>query len=163
NNGGVIPADIEARVAADISKQAAADTARYQALNIEVGSLTSTFDSNFSYTATIAERTELTQGAVWSKTALGFSLSAGALKTVTDTNPVIKDPNVSGRTVTILADGGIGESVVIAGNPKPGITINPTNDPVRDLTDAQKVALATAERSDLVLTIGGVQLPANAT
>ncbi|MBC9981562.1 hypothetical protein HA482_25475, partial [Bradyrhizobium sp. INPA_01384B] len=163
NNGGVAPSDIEARVASDIAKQAAADTARYRALNTQVGSLTTTFNASFSYTATAAEQASLTQGAVWSKTALGFSLSAGALKTVTDTNPVIKDPNVSGRNVTILADAGIGESVVIAGNSTPGIRINPTTDPVRDLSDSQKVALATAERSDLVLTIGGVQLPANAT
>jgi hypothetical protein len=163
NNGGVVPANIEARVTLDISNQAAADTTRYRTLNTQVGSLTSTFNSSFTYTSTSAEQANLAQGAVWTKKALGFPLSAGALKTVTDTNPVIKDPNVAGRTVTILADAGIGESVVITGSSTPGIRINPTTDPVRDLTDAQKIAIATAERSDLVLTIGGVQLPGNAT
>lgn len=160
-NLGVAPADIEARVAADIAKQAADDTARYRTLNSQVGSLTNSFDANYNYTASDTEKTNLTAGATWTEKTLGFPLSAGALKTVTNTNTVIKAPNISGRNVTILADGGIGETVV--SNGALGIKIDPTDNPVQVLTDAQKVALATAERSDLELTINGVVLPNNAT
>jgi hypothetical protein len=85
-----------------------------------------------------------------------FPISAGALKTITNTNPIIKDPNVSGRNVTLYGGAGLGDS-------KAATLIDPTTNPAIDLTDAQKVALASAERSDLVLVLGGVGLPANAS
>ncbi len=161
-NNGVAPANLSTLVAADISAFAASQTQLYHQLNASVGGYTSTYQANFQYTASANEAAQLTAGAAWTENELGFSLSAGILKTITDTNPVVKAPNVSGRTVTILADKGVGETVNAA-SAQPGITILPTNDPAKTLTDAQKVAMATAERSDLVLTVGGIILPANPT
>ena len=153
-NGGVAPANIDRLVSADIQAQADAQTARYRELNAIYGGLG--YDAAYAYHATDAEKASLTQGATWSENALGFSVTAGALKTITNTNPIIKDTNVSGRTVTLYGGAGIGDS-------KAATSINPTTNPGRDLTDAQKVALASAERSDLVLVLGGVRLPANAS
>ncbi len=153
-NGGVTPTNIDALVASDIQAQADAQTARYQELNGLYGA--QAYDAAFVWHATVAEKATLTQGATWSVNALGFSVSAGALKTITNTNPIIKDPNVSGRNVTLYGGAGLGDS-------KAATSINPTNNPASYLTDAQKVALASAERSDLVLVLGGVALPANAS
>jgi hypothetical protein len=160
-NGGVAPANLTTLVANDISAYAVSQTAEYHTLNAAVGSFTTTYDDHFKYSGPIP--TDLTKGAEWSETALGFSLSAGALKTITDTNPVIKAPNVSGRNVTIDAARGIGETITLANAAAPGVTIYPTLTPASSLTDDQKVALAAAEQSDLVLTVGVVALPANPT
>src|SRR5690606_990728 len=56
-----------------------------------------------------------------------------------------------GRTVTIEAGRGVGETVG-AGTSDVGISIKADIDP-RDMTLAQKVALAAAERSDLLLKV----------
>ena len=116
---------------------------------------------DFKYTASDDEKSDLTNGSVWTERELAFSIAPGALKTVTGTNPVIKDPNVSGQTVTILANKGIGETVKDStGNL--GVSIRSSLDPAL-LTPDQKVALAAAERTDLLLTIttagGDVEIP----
>src|SRR6185437_2038759 len=118
------------------------------------------FLPGFSYSASPTEQASLTDGAVWTQRELAFSLSPGALKTITATNPVIKAPNVAGRTVTIEAAAGIGETAdtVSGGVATPGISIPADLDPSL-LTDDQKVALATAERSDLHLLVDKVVLP----
>ena len=123
----------------------------YRDLNTQVGGLTESFDSDFSYVASLDEQAALTRGATWTERQLAFSLSAGALKTVTSTNPVVKDPNVSGRGVTIEAGLGIGETIG-AGTSDVGISIAATIDP-RNLTLDQRIALASAERSDLQLSV----------
>ncbi|WP_407052032.1 beta strand repeat-containing protein [Methyloraptor flagellatus] len=163
NRPGATQGEIDTAAAQDVAAFAAQQTARYRALNASVGTLTANYDAGYSYAASDADKKSLTAGATWSEKALGFPLSAGLLKTVTNTNPVIKDPNVAGRTVTLLADKGLGENLTVAGQSAPGIVIQPTTDPIHTLTDAQKLALATAERTDLVLTVGGIDLPANAT
>jgi filamentous hemagglutinin family protein len=114
------------------------------------------FIADYKYTTSAAEMAELTAGSVWTERQLAFSLAPGALKTVTGTNPIIKDPNVSGRTVEIFAEMGVGETA--AGTANPGVSIRSSLDPAL-LTADQKVALAAAERSDLLLTVGSVALP----
>ncbi len=153
--------DPDAFVATSIAKVEAQQTSEYHRLHGVVGDLTASYDTGYTYVATDAQKSELTRGSVWTERELAFSLAPGALKTVTGTNPVLKDPNVSGRTVTIEADRGIGETVG-AGTATLGVSIRSDLDP-RNLTLDQKVALAAAERNDLLLTVGPVNLPANAT
>jgi hypothetical protein len=136
---------------AKIAEFEAAQTSLYQALNGQVGGLTATYKDGYRYLASDAEQAALTKGSVWTERELAFSLSPGALKTITATNPVVKEPNVSGRTVTLEAQKGIGETVG-AGTANVGISIRADLDP-RYLTLDQKVALAAAERSDLQLKV----------
>jgi hypothetical protein len=151
DNPGFDDAQVAQGVADRIADYEASQTQLYHDLHAKVGGLTGTFDANYAYEASDAERAALTDGASWSERQLAFSLSAGALKTVTSTNPVIKEPNVSGRTVTVEAGLGIGETVG-AGTASEGVRIAATIDPA-DLTLAQRVALASAERSDLQLSV----------
>ncbi len=130
-------------------------TDRYHRVEAQLAGLTGNFDAGTGlYTASAAERATRGEGAVWSERQLAFSLSAGALKTITGTNPVLKAANVSGRAVALEAGLGLGE---VAGS----IQL-PTNILPSALTDAQKIALATAERGDFsysngVLTIQSIR------
>jgi hypothetical protein len=143
--------EVAVAVAGKIEEYELSQTRIYRDLNSQVGGLTETFDSAFTYTASLDEQAALTRGATWTERQLAFSLSAGALKTVTSTNPVVKDPNVSGRSLTLEAGLGIGETVG-AGTSDVGVSIAATIDP-RDLTMSQRIALAAAERSDLQLSV----------
>ncbi len=127
-------------------------TTAYHALNAQVGGLTTHYVPTYTYTtADIPTSTsgQLLHGATWTVNELAIALSPGALKTVTGTNPVIKLANVSGKTVTLNAAAGIGEA-------SRTITID-TSRPVdpATLSDAQKVALAAAERADIVFAPDG--------
>lgn len=119
-------------------------TQQYHDLHTQVGAFTLAYEGSFQYAATSAEEAQILKGSSWTDRELGISITPGLLKTVTSTNPVVKNPNVEGRNVTLEAGVAIGESLS-------GITI-PTSILPQDLTDAQKVALAAAERSDLVIT-----------
>lgn len=148
----------------DIGVYQTAQTDKYHALNATVGGLTATYQAGYSYDP--ADHPEdvaaLTRGAEWSDRQLAFALSPGALKTVTGTNPVLKAPNVSGRTVTLNAGVGIGETIG-AGTATVGVLIPADLDPSA-LTDAQKIALTTAERSDLQIIVDRIgALPAAPT
>ena len=158
SNPSISKAGLDAQVATDISDFVAAQTSQYHSLNSTVGGLSSIYDPNFKYVASAQQDASLTHGAVWTQDELAFAFSAGILKTVTDTNPVLKAPNVAGRIVTIDAGVGIGETIVEPGQSLPGVII-PAGLAPSALTDDQKVAIAAAERSDLSLTIGSVQLP----
>ncbi len=122
---------------------AASQTAKYQQLEAQdVGSWNKgTYDTAFTYTVTDGEKTQLLKGSNWTDRELAISLSPGALKQLTDTNPVIKAPNVKGKNVTLAAGAGIGSNVNLAG-------IDANTLP-QNLTPEQKVALAAAERNDL--------------
>ncbi|WP_394787155.1 leukotoxin LktA family filamentous adhesin [Rhodoferax sp.] len=131
-------------------------TAQYHQLNASVGGLTASYSSTYAYVATDIDKhgvdgnSGLLAKSSWTERELGISVSAGLLKEVTNTNPVIKSANVQGRNVTIVAGTAIGETqagLVIPTNADPGCA--PGN---ACLTDAMKVALAAAERSDLVIT-----------
>ncbi|GGD47721.1 leukotoxin LktA family filamentous adhesin [Sinisalibacter lacisalsi] len=155
-------ADVDAFVEDRIADVELQQTTEYHRLHGVVGDLTASYDADFTYTATDEQKADLTRGSVWTERELAFSLAPGALKTVTGTNPVLKDPNVSGRTVTIEAGLGIGETIGAGTTGPLGVSILSSMDP-RDLTLDQKVALASAERNDLQLTLGPVHLPADAT
>jgi hypothetical protein len=144
-------AAVAAAVVQRIADFGSAQTALYHELHAEVGGLTATYEAGYTYTASLDEAAQLTRGATWTERQLAFSLSPGALKTITATNPIIKEANVAGRTVTIEAGLGVGETVG-AGTSAVGLSIAADIDP-RDMTIAQKVALAAAERSDLQLTV----------
>ena len=95
--------------------------------------------ATFVYQADGAEETELRSGAQWSESQLQLALAPGLLKEITDTVTLIKEPNATGRNVTLLAGTGIGS----------------TDAPrVVDLSDLDalsredKAALAAAERDD---------------
>jgi hypothetical protein len=156
--------DVAGDVASDIQAYNIQKTDEYHQLNAKVGGLTSTYDAAYSYAADMSqgEKDAMTKGAVWTERELAFAIAPGALKTVTGTNAVLKAPNVAGRTVTLEAATGIGETVN-AHAANPGVSVRSDINP-RDLTLDQKVALAAAERSDLLLTVDGpVALPANPT
>ncbi|MBW6507438.1 MAG: leukotoxin LktA family filamentous adhesin [Rhodobacteraceae bacterium] len=155
-------ADPDAYVATKIADVGVQQTAEYHRLHGVVGGLTTEFVDGYSYVASDDQKAELTRGSVWTERELAFSIAPGALKTVTATNPVLKDPNVSGRTVTIEAGLGIGETIGAGTTGPLGVSIRSSLDP-RDLTLDQKVALASAERDDLQLTLGPVNLPAGAS
>jgi filamentous hemagglutinin family protein len=98
----------------------------------------------FVYIASNTERAAQEQGSSWTNSQLALAVNPGVLKDLTDTNPVIKAPNVSGRHVELLAGTSLG-STLPAGDP--AAVVIPLNTD-GDLSDAQKVALATAEFSD---------------
>ncbi|MEX1660830.1 leukotoxin LktA family filamentous adhesin [Thioclava sp. 15-R06ZXC-3] len=137
-------------------------TDQYHRLNTEVGGLTSSYDAGYIYNPVDHpdDIAALKRGSTWSDRQLAFALSPGALKTVTGTNPVLKAPNVSGHTVTLNAGVGIGETIG-AGTSTVGVLIPADLDPSA-LTDAQKIALASAERSDLMIIVDKIgALPAS--
>ena len=142
-------------------------TLRYRALHEEISGLTATYEPGYVYQLADNPDDEaaLLNRSSYTENQLVFKLSAGALKTITGTNPVIKAPNVKGRTVTLEADVSIGETL----NRDPSIANSggidiPGGIAPRDLTDAQKIALARAERPDLLIIVGNVgSLPANPT
>ena len=136
----------------DLAKYAKDITSSYHALNAQVGALTTSYVSNYAYTTADIPSTvssQLLRGATWTVNELALALSPGALKTVTGTNPVIKLANVGGKTVTLNAGAGIGEAStqIVIDTSKP---VDPAT-----LTDAQKVALAAAERADIVFAKDG--------
>lgn len=141
--------------------------ARMTTLESSAGSLTTSYSAGFSYqvvtdpgnvgagallkTGTLAsgastyantEVTGMLKGSSWSDKELGIALTPGLLKEVTNTNVIVKAPNVRGNTIELFSNAGIGDRV------SPGLNIDLAGDPSK-LTNAQKVALAAAERSDL--------------
>lgn len=143
------------QIAGKIADYEATRTAQYLALNSEVGGYTASYDAGFNYAtaASLAarratEEAALVKGISWSTRELAFSLSPGALKTITGTNPVIKAPNVSGNVVTLNAGQGLGQTIAT-------VSLDTTTIPadLANLTTAQKnalIAIAAAERSDFV-------------
>ena len=104
--------------------------------------------AGFIYVASTAERNAQATGSTWTTSQLALGLNPGLLKDVTDTNPVIKAPNASGRHVTLVAGTSIG-STLEATDPEAVVIPLDTDG---NLTDREKVALATAEFSDFVFS-----------
>lgn len=133
----------------------ASKTAEYQALHQKLyvtpayaGLVPAGYQDGFAYAATQAERDAHLKGSSWSEHELGIALSPGLLKEVTDTNPIIKDPNVAGINVALLAGKGVGET---GQSRQIDLTQNPGL-----ISDDDKVALAAAERGDLSIDASGV-------
>lgn len=105
--------------------------------------------SDFIYVASAEERQPYFDTGSWTTSQLALSLNPGLLKDVTDTNPVIKVPNVSGRTVTLVAGNSIGTTLP---STDPAAVFIPY-DTDGNISDAAKIALATAEYSDFKLDV----------
>ncbi|QDL54472.1 leukotoxin LktA family filamentous adhesin [Rhodoferax aquaticus] len=99
------------------------------------------YNAHFDYVMSQKETDDLLRGVAWTDKQLAVAISPGALKTITNTNPVVKVANVQGNTVSLQAGKGIGETYVAT-------PIDLKNFDPSKLTPAQKVALAAAERSD---------------
>jgi filamentous hemagglutinin family protein len=130
----------------------------YLALQGEVGGFTAAYDSNFKYVASADEQASIRQGSSWTDTQLKLSVGAGLLKNITDTLTTIKEPNVKGKSVTLLAGTNIGSydaPLDINWNDLKALaatdlkTLTPLEqDQLQAKLDASKAALAAAERGD---------------
>ncbi len=128
----------------DVAAFEAEQTAKYNKLAGEgVGAWNGgVYSASFVYSASDTEKAQLLSGAGWTEKELAVSVLPTGLKQLTDTNTVVKDPNVKGRNVTLAAGAGIGSDLALAG-------IDVSNPAA--LTPQQKVALAAAEREDLTV------------
>lgn len=137
----MVAVEVDKRIASFESNR----TRQYRQLDGEVGSLNGgRYSQAYVYQASEPEKAKILDGSSWTERELGISVTPGLLKDITNTNPIVKQPNVQGRTVTLLAGRGVGET-------QPALTIPTSIDP-GSLTDAMKVALAAAERSDISST-----------
>ena len=131
-------------------------TAEYHTLNTEVGALTTSYVPGYSYQASAAEQAQLLSGSSWTPAQLALSITPGLLKDITNTNPVVQAPNVSGNIVTLQAGTAIGETQA------PVVIQIPAHFDPSTLTSTQKEALAAAEVNDVVYTTSmdnGVLVP----
>ena len=142
-------------------------TDRYHASHANIGELTVTYDDSYVYALddNPDDEAALLTRSSYTENQLVFKLSPGALKTITGTNPVIKAPNVSGNNVFLEAGVSIGETLDRDPNiAKSGGIDIPGGLLPSQLTDAQKIALARAERPDLLIIVGAIGgLPVGAT
>lgn len=136
----------------DIDDLEAQKSAEYEALHLVYGPEGNSYNTAWSYHVTRPEESSdpvaleewdmLTEGYAWTLEQLENSLGAGILKEVSDTEIRIEDPNASGIDISLTAVDGIGMDL-------PVITIDITGRTWSDLSDEEKLALLTAERSDL--------------
>ena len=122
--------------AAQIADLAETATERFHALHETWGSVS--FDADFEYTATLANRSELTTGLHWSEAQLGTGLRSELILSVTDTVPVIEDANIIGKNINIASAQDIGR------NRTPYVIDHATG-----LTEEALLELWTAERFDI--------------
>ncbi len=146
---GLSGAELDAFVADALQTLENSRTEQYRTFHASYGKYGDAFDTHFNYTLSDAEKTEI-RGTVkvWTEAELLQLISANLLKPVSSTMTDIEDPNIVARNVTLEVSGTIGifnKTPVI-------IPVNPDGT-LGTLTDDQKVALAAAERSD-VLFIG---------
>jgi adhesin HecA-like repeat protein len=127
---------------AELSAYEASQTQAYHADFARFGG--GNYVAGYTPTLTTTETTALSAGYKWSDAQLANAISAGLLKETADTNIRIEDPNVIGRNVTLLAGTGIGKDLPVVTIDK-GVGFD-------NLSDAQKLALLTAERNDLTVT-----------
>ncbi|WP_437340030.1 beta strand repeat-containing protein, partial [Thalassospira marina] len=121
--------------------QAYADrqTERYQAAFKKFGD--ATYDAGFTYSATSDEIAAVTDGYKWTQNELTNLLPSFAFKETTDTTTVVETANVSARNVSIDVSGSMGSH-------KGDIVLDLTKS--NELTDDVKVAMAAAERDDII-------------
>ncbi len=122
----------------------------YHELHTSLGALTDgAYDPTYHYQLTDADKANLLDGSSWTEVELGLALKPGALKELTDTNPILKAPNVQGDSVTLVSDTSVGDKGFNSGTFV--ITVDTANPAatVAALTDEEKVALASAEVGDI--------------
>ncbi len=145
---GKTGADIDAAV----TKYTEDRTTEYHTLNDRLydsssegavqGFVPTEYIEGFAYEATLDEQTARKDGSSWSDLQLKLSVSPGLLKEITDTVAVIKEPNVKGKNVTLTAADGIGIIDPLDIDLTKGLDA---------LTNAEKAAIAAAERGDAVV------------
>ncbi|HRY20659.1 MAG TPA: calcium-binding protein, partial [Flexilinea sp.] len=122
-----------------------ARTEQYRSLHVNYGSLGDSFDPDYQYSLSQTEMDTMKAGVkVWTQAELLQLISGNLLKPVSSTMTDIEDPNIVARNITLEVSGTVGS-----------YKSTPVILPVADgklgaLTDDQKVALAAAERSDIV-------------
>ena len=133
--------------AQQISDYEQAQTDEYRTLHDLYGGETVAFEPgrNFDITEGSEEWNRLTEGYAWNESQLLNSLSTGILAEVSDTEVTIEKANVSGQNIRLEA---------LAGNIGTNTRSNPTTINIegrnwQDLSDDEKLVLATAERGDI--------------
>ncbi|MCM2679612.1 leukotoxin LktA family filamentous adhesin [Echinimonas agarilytica] len=118
-------------------------TSQYHTLHDQVGDLNNgVYDQDYVYQLSEDDKQALLKGSSWTERELTLALSPGLIKDVTDSNPILKVANVSGKSVRLESQSaGIGHQEV-------QIRI-PGNVAVGTLSLSQKLALASAERGDI--------------
>jgi len=85
----------------------------------------------------------LRRGSAWTEDQLRYAIGGGWLKETADTETRIESPNAAGKDITLVASGSVGVEMEEVRIDLSGGLL--------DLTDDQKVALASSERSDLMI------------
>ena len=122
--------------------------AAYDRGSYSAGDLTAKHVTDFTYELSTAEDAQL-RGSIkiWTENELLHAIGGGLLKEITDTQATIEADNLSGRNVKITAaKGQIGTYTT-------SVNIDLTRDPL-NLTTDERVALASAERSDVLFVAG---------
>ena len=130
-------------VDADVDAYETTLTQQYHADHLEFGS--GAYNADFNYAVNTEETTNLQAGSVWTEDQLANSIAAGIVRTITDTQSTIENANITGKNITITAGGSVGKDLA-------NIVVDKPEDSVATLTDSVRVALAAAERDDLVIT-----------
>src|SRR5699024_9098212 len=119
-------------------------TQRYHALHDDFGSPTA-YDPDFQPKVAADAMKE---GSTWTEDQLRYTVSNALNKESPDTQAVVEQPNIiatnTNAKVTLVATGSIGDTLA------EDVVID-FADGVRDLTDDEKLALSTAERSDFTI------------
>ncbi|MGV3499769.1 MAG: leukotoxin LktA family filamentous adhesin [Hydrogenophaga sp.] len=131
--------------ASELTAYEAQQTAAYHAAQARFGS--GSYVANFQPTLTAAETAALSAGATWTEAELANGLAAGLFRPTSDTDIRLEEANIVGRNVTITAQSGIGLQQAT-----PRVITLDANDL---LSDDDKLALLTAERSDITVDGNG--------
>ncbi|MBL8812160.1 MAG: hypothetical protein JNM43_18495, partial [Planctomycetaceae bacterium] len=127
-----------------------AEFAAYDRGGYTAGDLTDEFVENFEYTLSAEEDAALRASIkVWTEEELLFTIGAGLLKEVTDTQTTIEAPNIIGKNVR-LETKGTSKNIGSYSNP---VTIDVRPRPLT-LTNEERITLASAERADVVFISG---------
>lgn len=130
---------LSAKQIADMEETA---TDRFHALHDTWGGLS--FDAGFEYSVTAAERDELITGLHWSDTQLGTGLRSELILAVTDTVPVIEDPNFVGENINIVSARDIGrDRTPYVIDRATGLT----EEALQELWTAERIDIAVGENS----------------
>lgn len=127
---------------AELASYEATQTAAYHAAYARFGG--GGYVANFAPTLSPTEIAALSEGWEWKESQLAGALAAGLFRPVSDTDVRLEEANVIGRNVTLTAQSGIG---LQSATP---VVITLGSD-ASALNDDQKLALMTAERSDIVV------------
>ncbi|MCP4992917.1 MAG: calcium-binding protein, partial [Gammaproteobacteria bacterium] len=122
-------------------------TAEYHDLHKSYGAMGNVRIADYSYKVVDGsdEHSKLTAGYYWTDEELSTSFNPSLLRTKTDTETKIEEANITAKNVFITTpNGGVGG---ISGSAHFDLPIVS-----KDLTDAQKIILAAAERDDMIAT-----------